>query len=138
MALEAVQKYPRQVRFEYHPFPYSDLGFRIAEALEAAGSQGKFWELHRAVIENAPEDEQGLRALAEAVGLDMPVLNEALEKGIYRADIEASVQAAEALGVREVALFVNGKEYRKYPGTFDDLSRMIESELQRMGSHAEN
>lgn len=138
MALEAVQKYAGQVRFEYHPFPYSELGFTIAEALEAAGAQGKFWELHRAVIENAPEDEHGLWALAAGLGLDMPALNRALEEGTYRAGIEASIQAAEALGVKEVALFVNGKEYRKYPGTLDDLSRLIESELERIESHGKN
>lgn len=129
MALKAVQEYAGRVRFEYHPFPYSDFGFTIAEALEAAGEQGKFWELHRAVIEKAPEDEEGLRALAEGVGLDMSALNEALEKGTYRARVEASVQAAKALGVKEVSLFVNGKEYRKYPGTFDDLRGMIDQEL---------
>lgn|GEM_PF-1733065 len=133
MALQAVDRYAGKVRFEYHPFPYSELGFKIAEALEAAGEQGKFWELHRAVIESAPEDEPALKALAEKVGLDMGALNRALDEGTYHAVIEAAVKEAESKGIREVALFVNGKEYRKYPGRFEDLCAMIDSELKTGG-----
>lgn len=88
--------------------------------------------MHAAVIEEEPGDEAELQVLAERVGLDMDLFNEGLASGKYRTKIESSVENAEAKGVREVALFINGKEYKEYPGTFEDLCRAIEKELERL------
>ncbi|MFO8010261.1 MAG: thioredoxin domain-containing protein [Dehalococcoidia bacterium] len=132
LALKALEKYPEQVRFEYHPFPYSDFGFKIAEALEGAGDQGKFWELHDAIIENVPKDGAGLVSLMEGVGLDMDKLVEAFTAGKYREIVESSIRKARESGVDQVALFINGKEYQKHHGTFEDLCQAIEQELERL------
>lgn len=130
-----MEKYPGQIRFEYHPYPYTKFGFTVAEALEAAGEQGKFWEMHNALIEDVPQNDVELQALAESVGLDMGTFNKALTSGKYREVIESAKQETKANGVNDVALFINGQEYQKYPGTFDDLCREIEAELERMGAN---
>lgn len=133
-----MDEYPGQIRFEYHPYPYSDFGFKIAEALEAAGDQGKFWEMHNALIDDVPQNDAELKALAEKVGLDIGLFDDALARGEYRAKIESAIKESEAMGVTEVALFINGKEYQAYPGTFDDLCRAIETELERAGENGGN
>jgi len=131
-ALKALEEYPDQVRFEYCPYSHSKLGSKIAEALEAAGGQGKFWELHGAFVANAPTSEVELYTMAESVGLDMGTFTEELTGGKYRETIESSIREAEAEGVTNLALFINGKEYRKYPGTFEELCQAIEKELDRL------
>ncbi len=132
MALKALEEYPEQVRFEYHPFPYSDFGFKIAEALEAAGDQGKFWELHDAIIDDVPKDGAELVSLMEGVGLDMDELVEAFTAGKYREIVESSILKAREGGVTQVALFINENEYREHSGDFEDLCQAIEQELERL------
>ncbi len=132
-ALQALKQYSGQVRFEYHPYPYSDFGTVLAEALEAAGDQNKFWEMHNAMLEDVPENLSELNVPADKVGLDIEKFNRALESGKYLEKIESSIREAKSAGVTEVALFINRKEYHKFPGTFKDLCQAIESEIERRG-----
>lgn len=136
MALEALEKYAGRIRLEYHHYPSSDFALTVAEALEAAGEQGKFWQMHSLLIEAVPRDVVDLNGLAGRVGLDMGLFREALADGKYRQKVESSVREAKAKGVEQVALFINGQEYRKYPGTFDDLCAAIEEEMERAQANA--
>ena len=65
-----------QLRFDFRNFPLSQAHPHVehtAEAAEAAGDQGKFWEMHDLLYENqqALEDEDLVR-YAGALGLDVP------------------------------------------------------------------
>ena len=63
------------LRFVYRHFPLSQIhphAYQAAEAAEAAGAQGKFWEMHDLLFEN--QDRLGLRDLigyAGALDLDL-------------------------------------------------------------------
>jgi protein-disulfide isomerase len=63
------------LRFVFRHFPLSQIhphAYQAAEAAEAAGAQGRFWEMHHLLFEN--QDRLGLRDLigyAGALGLDL-------------------------------------------------------------------
>src|SRR6059036_3950665 len=64
----------RRMRFVFRHFPLTEIhphALRAAEAAEAAGAQGKFWEMHDLLYENqnALHDE-ALAQYAESLGLD--------------------------------------------------------------------
>jgi protein-disulfide isomerase len=138
LALQVLDIYPDQVRFVYHPYPGSVFSYEIAEALEAAGAQGKFWEMHDRLIQEVPQDAAELEVLAEAVGLDMDAFDDALGSEKYRLIVEEAKLAAEEHGVQGLSLFVNESEYSGYPGTLADLVYAVDDELNRIAANDES
>ena len=132
MVLEALDIYPGLVRMVYHPYPSSALGQMLAEALEASGEQGRFWELHDRFLQHVPGEMSELRPYAAEIGLDMQKFDEALNSGKFEDKVELAKQEAISQGVKQVAVFINGKEYQEYPGTLSDLRAAIDEELKRM------
>ena len=132
LSTQALDIYPGKVKMVYHPYPFSEFGLKLAEALVAAAEQGKFWELHDLFLSGVPDDVTGLKAYAQQIGLDVDKFEKALDSDIVREKIELAKQEANSLGITHVALFVNGKEYQQTPGTIDDLRAMIDEELKRL------
>lgn len=132
LAGEALTLYPGEVRMVYHHFPNSELGEAAARALEAAGEQGRFWEMHDRLIAEMPLDAEGLRACAEGLGLDIGDYDGALASGGPAERVRAAKEAAEAEGIRHVSMFINGEEYVEYPPTLDGLCGAIDGELTRL------
>jgi protein-disulfide isomerase len=124
--------YAKITKMVYHPYPLSELGQVIAEALEAAGEQGKFWELHDKVVQVMPRDVDALKACATEVGLDMPAFNQALDSGKFTEKVKLAKEKAIARGVDHATIFVNGSEYHKYPPDVGDISAMIAEEMGKI------
>jgi protein-disulfide isomerase len=133
LALQALDIYPSDVKMVYHHYPDSELSWKLAEALEAAAEQGKFWELHDKFLEGVPADIDELKASARQIGLDMDRFEEALDNGLFQAKVILAKEEAVSRGVTGVGLFVNGQEYQYSPGTIDDLCSAIDKELERLG-----
>ena len=136
MVVQALADYPGRVRMVYHH--YADPGFseKLAEALEAAGEQGQFWEMHDRLILNVPTDMVALQAAASEVGLDTERFIEALDSGKFTERVQLAKQDATSAGVRYVAVFINGEEYTRNPGTLEDLYRAVDEKLERLGADA--
>jgi len=126
VALQVIGDYPEDVRLIYHPLPHGERSEMIAEGLEAAGAQGKFWELHDRLLEGVPQDIDELRVAAEDVGLDMAQFDQALKTGQYTAVVTEAIELAKDHGVEDLGLFINGIEYNKYYETLDDLKGDLE------------
>ncbi|MFO8009827.1 MAG: thioredoxin domain-containing protein [Dehalococcoidia bacterium] len=131
LATRAIELYEGQILQDFHHFPNSEFSYKIAEALEAAGDQGKFWELHYRLVTNTPDDLPSLYQIASEIELDMEKFNLALESGQYREKVEKAKEEAKATGIEYVGMFVNGKEYKGYPGNIENLARMIDKELHK-------
>jgi Na+/H+ antiporter NhaA len=95
--------------------PYAQLA---AEAAEAAGSQGRFWEMYDLLL--AHQDAlraRDLVAYAEQLGLDTERFREALRRQRFAARVAEDVESADASGVSGTpTFFVNG---RRHYGAYD-------------------
>jgi protein-disulfide isomerase len=86
---------------------------RAAEAAEAAGAQGRFWEMHDIIYENqdALEDED-LARYASALGLDAQRLMSDVRAGAHMARIREDFRSGERLDVNGTpSFFINGVRY---------------------------
>ena len=116
-----------RLRFAYRhfalsaDFPHADLA---AEAAEAAGAQGKFWEMHEALSLRAPSlVREALLVEAQRLGLDV---EDALEARTYRALVREKTTKALTSGVRSTpTFFVNG-EHVEDPWDLDALREALQ------------
>jgi len=85
-----------------------------AEAAEAAGAQGRFWEMHDRLFANQDKLTFGdLVDHARAIGLDVERFTDALEAGRYRSRVLRDIGSADASGVAGTpTLFINDVRYR--------------------------
>ncbi len=113
--------YPDDVQVIYRHFPLTSIhanARKSAEAAEAAGAQGKFWEYHDALFERQG-DWSGLEAdaardyfvaLAGELGLDVEQFTSELDDGVYADYVSGLEQEAMALGLPGTpSAIVNGE-----------------------------
>jgi Na+/H+ antiporter NhaA len=109
------------VRYVWRHLPLSDVhpsAQLAAEAAEAAGAQGKFWEMYDILL--AHQDELGPRDLAryaDELELDVERFRDELRKREYAARISEDVASADESGVSGTpTFFING---RRHYGVYD-------------------
>lgn len=100
-------------RDEVHPF-----SVRAAVTAEAAGKQGRFWEMHDHLFEHQHALElEDLRSHAEAVGLDVPRFEADLSDDALLSRVRAQSAEATVGGIEVTPTFLlNGKVYE---GSYD-------------------
>lgn len=102
-----------QLRFIFRSFPQARVhayAERAAEAAEAAGAQGKFWEMHEYLFEHqvALEVENLVRAGA-ALGLDKVKFEREVAERVYAKRVQEDMQSGIDSGVGGTpTLFING------------------------------
>ncbi|MDF1512355.1 MAG: thioredoxin domain-containing protein [Anaerolineae bacterium] len=110
------------VRLVYRHFPldFHQYAMITAEAAEAAGAQGKFWEMHNLLFDTAQEwsglDANGVRAkmseYASALALDVAKFDKELDDGIYTAKVTSQYEESRDLGLPGTPTFIyNGVLY---------------------------
>ncbi len=148
LAVRIAREYEGKVRLVYHHYPTSPLSGLIAEALEAAGEQGKFWELHDRLIDASENDiyevvssainvgldpeEYALSKIideAEAIGMDITRLVEAIGSNRFIEKVGTARQEAIAAGVTGASVFINGKEFGGASATYEDFHAAVVKEL---------
>ena len=102
-----------QLRFVFRNFPQTKVhayAQRAAEAAEAAGGQGKFWEMHDYLYEHQQAlDAENLMQAAVAIGLDKVRFSRDLAERAYADRVQQDVQSGIDSGVGGTpTLFVNG------------------------------
>ena len=102
------------VRFGFRHLPITQkhpYAQAAAEASEAAGAQGRFWDYHDALYENQERlrSEGALVDIAAEVGLDRGRVARELEEGRWRERVERDARSALESGARGTpTLYVNG------------------------------
>ena len=133
---QVVEKYPGQVRLIYRHFPLiqiHDQALPAAYAVEAAGLQGKFWQMHDAVFAKQKElSKQTLKQIAEEIGLDVEQWEADMGSDTVKKRVEQDQVAAAQLKLTGTpSLFINGTKYpQSLPITIDNLSSQIDLILQ--------
>ena len=117
-----------QLRFVFRHFPLTQIhphAEPAAEASEAAGAQGQFWEMHDVLYENQPMlDSLHLVMFAQELGLDGTRFVRELKEGIYRERVRRDFLGGVRSGVNGTpAFFINGI---RYDGSWD-LPPLVEA-----------
>lgn len=127
------QRLGSRLCFAFRNFPLTSMhpnAEHAAEAAEAAGSQGQFWEMHDVLFENqeALEDE-ALAQYAEALGLDARRLIDEVVNGVYTARVREDFLSGARGGVNGTpTFFIKGI---RYDGGLDSdalVAALLESE----------
>lgn len=106
-----VRLYPGQVRFVHRTLPLDEDNTLSAEAALAAAAQGKFRPMSdRLYGVHGKVDRPAVELMARELGLDMLRFRAALDTKQYRAQIDADVKDAVALGITGTPVFfINGR-----------------------------
>ena len=85
-----------------------------AKAAEAAGEQGRFWEMHDRLYRHQTElADQDLLRHARELGLDLDRFRASLEVPAHEGRIRDDLASAAASGAQGTpTLFINGERYR--------------------------
>ncbi|MBV8897380.1 MAG: DsbA family protein [Acidobacteriaceae bacterium] len=109
-------QHPRNIRLVFRHYPLSGIhphALQAAEAAEAAGAQGKFWEMHDQLFANQGAlHTKNLLNYAEKLALDMTRFSRELKGGVYEDRIRLDFRRGVSNGVYGTpGLFINGIRY---------------------------
>ncbi|MFZ2593432.1 MAG: thioredoxin domain-containing protein [Minisyncoccia bacterium] len=130
---ELIAKHP-EMKFvaRYFPLQGHMNGMASALATEAAGKQGKFWEMHDKLFETQKEwggknvaDPAYFEGVANTLGLDMERFAMDVASPETKARVQRDYDGGITAGVRGTpTFFLNGKPL-DMPGSFEAFSQLI-------------
>lgn len=137
---ELLARYPAQLRLEFHHYPLISIhpnAMPAAMAVEAAGEQGRYWEMHDMVFEHQeewsrkPNAEADFLTFASRIGLNQNAFMQALRSPVLQDRILQDVVRAREAKIEGVpTFFIDGKmidnEYN-----VDYYVRIIDEYLQK-------
>lgn len=116
--IKAVQKLlGKNLQFVFRNFPLNDahpMAEFAAEAAEAAGNQGKFWEMHDALYENQDQlGEDLVVSVATELGLDLETFKNDLRERKFKSRVKDDFMSGVRSGVNGTpGFFINGSRYQ--------------------------
>jgi protein-disulfide isomerase len=131
-----MEEYPGKIRLilRNYPYRYRDYSHLAAEALMAAGDQGKYWQMHDIMIEHSPKlDRASLLSYAKELSLDMGRFTKDLDSMKHKKLIEQDENLAVSMDLYNTpTFFING---RKVIGNrpYEYMKKVIEEELEHAG-----
>ena len=140
-----LKDYDGKTRLVIRYMPFHPNAARAATLTEAAGEQGKYWQMQELLFQKHAEwgerhgaahsaQPQNVGELFEKyamqLGLDIEKVNAAIRENRYRAKLERDMRDGHALGVRKTpSFFVNGRMLMRFSEA--DLRALIEDELKK-------
>ncbi len=127
-----------EVNFVFRNFPLPQHAHALisAQAAEAAGAQGKFWEMHDLLYEyqkdwvNSADPLDIFVAYATQLGLDVPKFKQEVSDNAYQAIINKDKADAAALNVQWTpSIYINGVLEQKIPPV-EEFKSKIEALLK--------
>lgn len=139
---EIKSMYGSRIRFVYRNFPLSipahDKAYDAAVATEAAGMQGKFWEMHAQLFQNQakwtadPNYRQLWNEYAQKIGLDVQKFTSDLAGIGAKGRVDADLARGRALNVNSTpTVYVNGVAVPFNDVKVDSLKVIIDAELAK-------
>ena len=104
------------MRFVFRNFPLTEIhphAALAAQAAEAAGERGKFWEMHDLLFENQKAlDLAHLVSYGNRLEMDPVALGEALERGAFEPRVQEDFMSGVRSGVNGTpTFFINGARH---------------------------
>jgi len=121
-----------KVRVVFKELPILSKGSEQAAYVAlAAKKQGKYWELHKAMLgAKGHMDEASALRIAEKLGLDMDKLKADMASPEVKAEIAKDEGLAKKMGVNGTPHFLVGD--RAIPGAPDDLYQQLENNVTEL------
>lgn len=124
---ELMKEFGNQIQFVFRNFPLSEMhqyARPAALAAEAAGLQGKFWEMHDAIYENQQDlNENFLMKLAAQLKLNIPQFEKDTEDLKSANKVDEDFESGVISGVNGTpSFFING---HKFNGGAEDLFQLV-------------
>lgn len=134
---EIVQEHGDNLKVEYRHFPLINIhpqAVPAAKAAEAAGVQGKFWEMHDKLFDNQATWSRSSSATAyfkqyaEEIGLDVDKFKRHMDSSMIAGAINNSFNEARDLGFTGTPTFLLNGVQMEFT-TFEDFKGQIEAAI---------
>ena len=141
---QILKEYEGRLRLVVRYMPLHPNSRLAAAFTEAAGEQGKYWEMQEILFRQQPEwgERHGQPApapqetptvlferYAAEIGLDLEKVKKSVAQNQFAAKIERDLQDGQSLGVsRTPTFFVNGRRLMRF--SREDLKALIDEELR--------
>jgi protein-disulfide isomerase len=130
---ELLAEFGDDLRYVFRHLPLQEVHEHAqvaAEAAEAAGGQGAFWEMYELLLAHqdalGPED---LHRYAEQLGLDVARFSEELRTRTHAARVARDVESADRSGVAGTpTFFIDGRRHHG-PNDIDTLASLVRSTM---------
>jgi protein-disulfide isomerase len=136
---QVVEKYPQKVKEVFMNFPVRSHKYAetAARAALAADKQGKFWEFHDKLFENANQlNDEKVREIAKELNLNMEQFEKDWQSEETLAKVRSDIDQGSRIGVRGVpAVFINGRQLKQR--SLEGFSEIIDKELEKTSGGAE-
>lgn len=97
----------KNLKVVFKEFPIFPGSMYAAQAALAAQLQGKYWQLHNALMAaNNPLTQSGVLAAAQSVGLDVAQLQKDMNSDTIKNELQQNEQLAEKLGLQGTPAFI--------------------------------
>jgi protein-disulfide isomerase len=137
---ELLRRYPDKVKLEFHHYPLIQMhphALAAAMAVEAAGDQGKYWEMHDLVYTHQkewsvmPDPESEFLAFAAQLGLDANKFMRSVKSTEVDKRILEDIQRGSNLKVSGTpSFFINGRSVDPLPSGVDEFAKIVDDALQ--------
>lgn len=139
-----MDEFGNHIRFTYRHFPLRQLHKNsqiAAQAAEAAGLQGKFWEMHDQLFANqeawsvleGDKLETAFGLYAAQIKLDIPRFNKDLNSNAVRDAVNADADSGEDANVTSTpTFFLNGSKIN--PADYEDFRALVREAIKAANS----
>jgi protein-disulfide isomerase len=131
------KEFSGKMSFVYRHFPLAQHANArpAAYAAEAAGKQGKFWQMHDLLFENQDEwagsrnAEEIFAKYAASLGMDVQKFKDDFNSGEVKKKVDSDYQSGIKAGINATpTFFISGKSIRN-PGGYDEFRNIIIKEI---------
>ncbi|HVE57161.1 MAG TPA: thioredoxin domain-containing protein [Pyrinomonadaceae bacterium] len=140
-----LKDYDGKIRLVVRYMPLHPNSLQAAALTEAAGEQGKYWQMQELLFQRQPEwgTKHGpptaapppdinvlFEKYAMELGLDLTKVNSAVKENRFQEKLQRDLKDGQSLGVRQTpTFFVNGRKLARFSEA--DLRSLIDEELKK-------
>lgn len=131
---QIITELPNSVRFVYRHFPLTELHHNAqiaAQAAEAAGMQGKFWQFHDALFNTqdawsgSTSPQLQFEDYAASLGLDTKKFKEDINSSAAIDRVKRTADSAASMGLSSTpTFFLDGKKLDGLPA-YEDFKKLV-------------
>lgn len=133
----------KYVTLVYRNFPLHQGSIQVSAAVQAAGAQGKYWEMNDIVFEkqdewasvaasNADKRQQLFEQYAGSIGLNIEKFKQDIKNPAYVELVKRDQADAIAMKISGTpTLIINGTEVVKGAVSYESLEKTVEAELAK-------